>query len=388
MRNITGPPVEGDDFFGREKELEYVWKRITDGNNLFFPSPRRVGKTSFALKLIDRAKNEGWDTITINLEKVSTEHKFLEIFVDRLKELSWWEKIKDKGNAFVDWFKQIKPSVSYGGAKVELDWKSSKEDIYKQLSDLLHHNENTLIFLDELTILLTSIIKDDEAGKKNVTNFLHWLRDIRITPGSKIRWIYCSSVGIENFTHKYGISDTINDVPDYNLKSYTNEVSKEMLKNLGDTNDLVLNDKLLNAIVTKLDYCLPFFLQIIFEKIRYLVAIENISLDENIVDAAYTALIEEKHFNTWIERIHEQYGDNKAYALTLLKHICQEKRGTKRTNLINTLVASGFSDDKVEEKISLLIYMLKNDGYLIEEDRLYRFRSPLLRDFWFNRFLK
>jgi uncharacterized protein len=32
--------------------------------------------------------------------------------------------------------------------------------------------------------------------------------------------------------------------------------------------------------------------------------------------------------------------------------------------------------------------MLTNDGYLIEEDGLYQFRSPLLRDFWFNRFVK
>ena len=32
--------------------------------------------------------------------------------------------------------------------------------------------------------------------------------------------------------------------------------------------------------------------------------------------------------------------------------------------------------------------MLQNDGYLMEERDLYHFRSPLLRDFWFNRFVK
>lgn len=32
--------------------------------------------------------------------------------------------------------------------------------------------------------------------------------------------------------------------------------------------------------------------------------------------------------------------------------------------------------------------MLQNDGYLIEVQSKYGFRSPLLRDFWYNRFSK
>src|SRR6202012_6270333 len=97
MDNITGPPVTGDHFFGREKEIDYAWERINTGNNLIFPSPRRVGKTSFALKLLDVAGNNGWHKVHVNLESISTEHDFIEHFIDQLKGLSWWEKVKDKG---------------------------------------------------------------------------------------------------------------------------------------------------------------------------------------------------------------------------------------------------------------------------------------------------
>jgi hypothetical protein len=100
---------------------------------------------------------------------------------------------------------------------VELDWKENKEIVYKQLAALLDHREKTLIFLDELTVLLTRIFETSDDGINDVKNFLHWLRDIRITAGSRIRWIICSSVGVENFTHKHGISDTINDVSVYHL---------------------------------------------------------------------------------------------------------------------------------------------------------------------------
>jgi hypothetical protein len=388
MNNITGPPVEGADFFGRESEIKYAWGRITKKNNLIFPSPRRVGKTSFALKLLDIAKNDGWNIVSINLEKISSEQDFIQAFVDELKMLSWWNKLKDRGDSLLSAIKQIKPSVSIGGAKVELEWQNNKINIYKELSNLLDHKEKTLIFFDELTVLLTAIIKGSDDGKKNVTHFLHWLRDIRIKGSSEIRWIYCSSVGIENFTHQHGISDTMNDMHDYELKSYSKVDSIKMLESLGDSNDLALENNISQAIVDKLGYCLPFFLQIIFEKIHYLVSIEDITLDEAIVNKAYDLLIEEKHFNTWIERLDEQYAENKSHARGLLKHICQANSGVSRENLINTLVAAQLTAEDAEEAVRLLLYMLKNDGYIMEENGLYKFRSPLLRDFWFNRFVK
>ncbi|HAL83324.1 MAG TPA: hypothetical protein DCO83_14710 [Mucilaginibacter sp.] len=388
MNNITGPPVTGDDFFGREKEIEFIWDRINKGNNFIFPSPRRVGKTSFALKLLDEAGNNGWQTVHLNLEEVSTEQDFIEHFIIKLTNLSWWEKRKEQGSAFIEAFKSIKPKFSVAGVKVEVEWQSNKKNIYTQLTDLIDHDEPTLIFFDELTVLLTSIVNSGDDGKKNVTDFLHWLRGLRITAGSKIKWIYCSSVGIENFTHRHGISDTLNDAHEYALKSFKPEESIKMLKLLSDTKGLKLESGITKAIVNKLEYCLPFFLQIIFDKICLLNAIDNLPLNIEIVNIAYNDLIEESHFNTWVERINEQYDDNKDQAFCVLNHTCQAKKGVKRKNLVNVLSASASSPEKAEETVSLLLYMLRNDGYLMEEGGLYRFRSPLLRDFWFNRFVK
>ena len=46
-----GPPVIGEDFFGRWNELKKAEVLIQD-NNLMLAAPRRVGKTSFARRLI------------------------------------------------------------------------------------------------------------------------------------------------------------------------------------------------------------------------------------------------------------------------------------------------------------------------------------------------
>lgn len=388
MQNVTGVPVTGDDFFGREKELQYAWDRIKSGNNLILPSPRRVGKTSFALKLLDIAKENDWQIISINLERLTSEHQFIEALIDELKSLSWWEKAKDKGNGLLNILRQAKPSITHGDVKIEVNWEQSKPDVYKQLAELLDHSEKTLIFLDELTILLASIINSGENGKRDVTNFLHWLRDIRIIKGSKIKWIYCSSVGIDNFTHQHGISDTRNDIPDYRLKSYKKEVSIAMLRQLNESQGTALTEAVFEAIVDKLEYCLPYFLQIMFEKIHYLSEIDEIPINTDIVHIAWNNLIGENHFNTWIERLDIQYGNEAKHAFAILKHLCQTKEGDSRDNLTNVLVASGLSADEVDGVLSRLLYMLQNDGYLIEENKLYHFRSPLLRDFWYNRFIK
>jgi len=386
MDNKTGPPVIGSDFFGREQEIEYVWNLINKGNNIMLPSPRRVGKTSFAFKMLEKAKRADWLTVNINLEQYN-ELEFINEFVKQLISQSTIEKVKQGGEKLLEQIKQLKPKIAYEGVEVSWEWQSQKKDLYEKLTNLLDHKKPVLIFLDELTVLLSKLIEQDN-GIDKVTDLLHWMRALRIKNASKIKWIYCSSVGIENFTHTYNISESLNDVSNYYLKSFDNTTSKNMLIELGKNNAVNLNELVIDAIIEKLDYCLPFFLQIMYEKISYLVKVEGKEQDETIVTEAYNRIIEEKHFNTWIERLEKQYGDLANHSFTLLKHICQEKKGSKRTNLQNQLEAKINDREKVESVLSRLLYMLKNDGYLIEEEGLYKFRSPLLRDFWFKRFVQ
>ena len=33
MRNVTGPPVMGDDLYGRQQEIERLWARLDGGEH-------------------------------------------------------------------------------------------------------------------------------------------------------------------------------------------------------------------------------------------------------------------------------------------------------------------------------------------------------------------
>lgn len=107
-----------------------------------------------------------------------------------------------------------------------------------------------------------------------------------------------------------------------------------------------------------------------------------------MVEISYATISDGDYLNTWVERLQEQYGDFEADAFLVLKHTCQAKAGVKRDRLTNMLHQKYEDIDRVESILATVLHMLNNDGYLTEENSLYLFRSPLIRDFWHNRFVK
>lgn len=390
MKNITGPPVEGDNFFGRTKELQFAWHQIENGNSLILSAPRRVGKSSFAKKLLVQAQEQGWNTLEINLEKVKTEEGFVKSLVDALQKQSWWTKTQKRVGATLDSIlSSIKASVEYEGIKTSLEYQSKKEDAYEQLKKLFDHTENTLVMVDELTILLASFLDNDkENGKKNAEFFLNWLRSFRQITGNKIRWIFCSSIGIDNFVSLHQLSYTLNDINTFPIGAFTSTQASEFLNELAKAEGIEFSDELSVYILEKLGWNLPFFIQILFNKIYFLHFIEDKKLDQKTVDEAYTSLISEKHLNTWDERLKE-YGDLELSIRIVLNSLSGIPEGQSRDNLTLLLFAKINDEDKAQTVLSEVLRVLQNDGYLIvNEQNKYLFRSPLLRDFWFNRYRK
>ena len=175
INNITGSPVEGEDFFGREKELAFAWNHIKKGNSIILSAPRRVGKSSFAKRILSIAKEANWNTLEIDLEEIKSEEGFVKLFVDKLENESWWKKtLTIAGNKIDQILQSIKPSLEFGEAKASFEWKAQKADIYEKLKSLLDHKEETLIMVDEVTVLLNSFIKTDaENGVTDVEFFLN-----------------------------------------------------------------------------------------------------------------------------------------------------------------------------------------------------------------------
>ena len=78
MRNITGSPVEEDDFFDRPRDLQRLRRELGNDANILFTAPRRVGKTSLILRLCEQCREDGWSAAFLNVEGCSDELTFAE----------------------------------------------------------------------------------------------------------------------------------------------------------------------------------------------------------------------------------------------------------------------------------------------------------------------
>lgn len=390
MKNITGSPVEGENFFGRENELKFAWNHIKKGNSLKLPAPRRVGKSSFAKELLNYAKAEGWNTLEINLEQIKTEQDFVKLLIEKLEEQSWWEKSKSTLTEKVETILgSIKSSFEYEGAKIAVEYQKVEHNVYEKLKKLFIHNQETLIMVDELTILLNSFLENDkENGKRNVEFFLNWLRSFRQITGSKIRWIFCSSIGIENFTNLHGLSHTLNDVTSFKIDEFSRLKAFEFIEKLAESENLLIDSDLNNYILDKIAWYLPYFIQELIFNLSILTNVYDKEINKETIDEAYQNLISQSHLNTWEERLKE-YKELEIYFRLLLNTLSKVKEGESREVLRAKIFAKINDEEQSNLILSNVLTYLKNDGYLIlnQEDK-YVFRSPLLRDFWNNRFNK
>ncbi|GBU29467.1 hypothetical protein R84B8_03032 [Treponema sp. R8-4-B8] len=383
MKKITikaGPPVEGSDFYGREKELKYAWEyHISKGVSLLLSAPRRVGKTSFSKKMLKYAEKNGWKTLYLDLEGIITENEFVRLFKEELRSETWWNKA---GNAILKIFESIE-ELKIAGSEISFNIKVWRSDTYGKIKQLIESTEKVLIVIDELTIYLNHLLTQED-GREKVEFFLEWLRSFRQT--TKISWIFCSSVGIENFASMHQLSKHLNDLHLYPIGAFSDDEAKIFISRLNVDKNVQFSKDHIQYILDKLVWYLPFFIQILVEKINSFVCVDGKQLSNNTIDEAYNRLITENHFNTWDERLKE-YFEFEENARKILK-LCAFPNGRSRDDLLLNLTANKDEKENMEDMLSKLLEMLKNDGYLTEHNCKYIFRSPLLRDFWYARFIK
>jgi len=345
------------------------------GTSLLLSAPRRVGKSSFAKKMLNLAEANGWKTMYLDLQGIYAESEFVKLIKKELIPSKWWNKA---GEAFLKLLESIKLNVG------NIDSNIWRNNTYAKIKQLIEKEDKILIVIDELTIYLNHLLAQ-EKGKEKVEFFLEWLRNIRQT--TKVRWIFCSSVGIENFTAMHQLSKHLNDLHSFLIDAFTELEAKDFITRLKVDEKTQFSEDNIQYILNKLVWYLPFFIQIIVEEINHIIVTENKQLSNDTIDKAYNHLVSDSHFNTWDERLKE-YGDLEDNAREMLKQ-CASPEGVSREGFLAILTSKegDLEIRKLETVVSKLLKMLQNDGYIIANNGNYIFRSPLLRDFWHRRFI-
>ena len=368
-----GSPVVGEDFFGREVELRKAESLIRD-NNLMLAAPRRVGKTSFARKLTDTLSSKGWNTIFIDLEEITSIDHFFNAFYGELVKLPETKAVEKVKAKMKKWLSGVELSTTGLPVKATVKMESSDNNDFKDLADILNTLDyHTLIVFDELTVLLKSL-SDKNDNEQAVRMFLNQFRAMRSATSEKCSWLICSSVGVRNFTTQHNLSDTINDVADFELGAFSDEEATKFVSTLAESIGIEADAKIKRYILDKIGWNIPFFIQLLLSRLP----VGEIAKAD--VDDAYGHLLQTGSFDTWHERLNIEYGNHKDVAKLILKYLCVNVDGKTRDEIYNHIYAKmpSFEDDEM----GLLLRVLMTDGYLVKDGEQYKFRSPLLRDYW------
>lgn len=385
ITNKVGPPVTGEDFFGRAEELAHAHKFLDTNHSLALSAPRRIGKSSFAKRLIDDKASIGWNCAYIDLEGVRTRDEFLQILIDQFDKSGIWMEVAHVAEGLLT--KIVEGIKGIGPLKVDFSRPETSENLYTSLSEIIDHTQDTLVVIDELTLFL-SILDRGSTSHREAEFFLNWFRSLRQVSGSKIRWVFCGSVGLHNFTRSRNLSMTINDLVAFDFDALSPKEARGLVIALAEAEHIGFSEKMISYLLDKIEWPIPYFIQLIFTYVK-----DNPKsgkgVTKQIIDTAFDIVAHGEDFSTWSERLSE-YNGQETGARLLLKELCRRPQGLSKDQLLAIYIHNTEeSPIKADQNLSLILNMIEHDGYVIRSNGgVRRFRSPLLRQWWHYKFVE
>lgn len=385
MKISVGNPVEGDDFFDREQEQVRAWRKLA-GSHLLMLAPRRIGKTSLILRLCAKAGEHGRYAVHCSFAKCETESDCVrELF----KALATQQTVGQHSKAVFERVKSVKLGpfgVDWHEAKPE-SWRQAGEELGKALAE---GSDDWLVCIDELPVFIINLLQQGEDGRRRARAFLYWLRDLRQNHYRRIKWLLAGSIGLDTLAARLGLSDTINDLEPFPLDAFNEATALRFLDKLASSYAMPLAEELRRAIVTRVGWPVPYYLQLMFSHLRDECLDGGLPPDEAMIGMVFEKLMGNSyrtHFDYWRQRLDEELGQPEAgQAALILTRCCQSLAGESKSSLAQALSTAINDPDSRDKVLNYLLDVLVGDGYLVERDGRYAFRLEWLRVYWQRRF--
>jgi uncharacterized protein len=387
MKNIIGQPARGNDFYKRTAEITRISNSLSNGNNLQITAPRRVGKTSILWYLLDN-DIDNRNYIYIDTESVESEEAFYKKLLSEVvknpkvsnsKKLT--KAFKEKSNSF---FKKIK-SLSFLGNAIELNPNDEVKNYYEEIFNFLtgyakSEDIELILLIDEFPQTIENIKKNSE---NSAIKFLQTNRELRINPelNSKVKFIYTGSIGLNYTVAKLNATATINDLNSIEIGALSKEHANDLFEKLLHTNKRKTTKLVSNFLLEKIQWFIPFHIQLIVQEIVNQSEKEQ-EITIEIIEKSIKSIIDlrnQNHFDHYYSRLKTQFKGNEfKYADDLLKQLANISTLSK--NNVLDLSAKYDVIDNYKRMIETLMY----DGYInfIEDTNSYQFNSPIVKLWW------
>lgn len=369
--------------FDRTQETAALWRQFKDGRNLLMLAPRRIGKTVLLNHLRDSAVEQGFRAIVLDVEGFREEKDFFRQCCAAIQEeLNTGAKVM---TAFSQRLSQMLRGNAGGSGDwrqwlMHTDWQEFADHLLAHLDD--HADEPPwLILVDELPVFVQALQSRD--GAQAIGHFLYWLRNMR-QKYRRVRWLYTGSIGLDSVARRYSVEGALNDLEPFPLSPFDSQTARDFLTDIAKRRGCTLDENAADAILRRLGWFSPYYLEKIAEdgctqagaNGTLSLARANAAMD-NMLD-----LSKRTYWSTWREHLDRNFPEPERSRLyALLESVARDESGAGRDTLLSALNRGG--EPVGEAILRNLLDTLLADGYLcVNDNRRYRFRMNLLREWW------
>ena len=375
-----GRLADGPAFFDRQEIMARAWDLLKT-SNLLLLAPRRVGKSSLLNRMNEEGVAKGYNTLYLSIPDAEDELDFIKRLVRAFRDAEW------ASGGWVAAFKDKIPEdleIVLKTGLVELkakkfDWRRPAEDLEALLKS---SDSETLLLIDELPLLIASIVHQDPTGNR-AERFLLWLK--RLREQYRPRWFFAGSIGLDSVARRLKLSGTIHDLQPIELGEFSPEKARAYLMGRGQFYQWTLNAETIEAILGVVEWPIPFHLNLVFEELRVVVSEGHGPPSPALVEMALRRLIAHgrTHFDHWDERLAKLLdGRVQQFCEIILALVCVQAGGVT-VAIIDLRLSQELKDDHERtEMLRQLLDLLISDGYLVRQEGVVRFRSALLRRYW------
>ena len=135
---LYGDIVKGEYFTDREDEIREIKLDLSSGQNIILFSPRRYGKTSLILKVLDELKKEGFINVYVDLFRITSVSTLIKVYTTAITQATA-TKLNEAVQFIKEHFPAIIPKVVIKPnepTEFEFEFEASKKDLGRVLDDL------------------------------------------------------------------------------------------------------------------------------------------------------------------------------------------------------------------------------------------------------------
>lgn len=135
---VFGEVVKGEHFADREEELRSLGLDLASGQNVLLFSPRRYGKTSLIVRVMEGLKAKGLICAYVDFFRATSLQSLGKLYADAITRATA-SKIEEAIRFIRDHFPTIVPKIVFKGkgpAEFELDFEAPRRDLEKWLDEI------------------------------------------------------------------------------------------------------------------------------------------------------------------------------------------------------------------------------------------------------------